>query len=826
MIRRFLSPFLSLLFFAFTSSFCIAANETDFANGIQPLLKTYCTRCHGAEEQNGERRFDELTGAIENDNTVVDYQDILDQLNLGEMPPPDEPQPTTAERQQLIRWLSENIKNYHDTHKNSAGETVLRRINAREYRNTIRDLLHLNTTIFDPTTTFPKDRAVDHLDNIGETLVTSGYLLAQYLDAAELAIDKAMFPAEQPEVQTWTFNSNFRQQPEIDQVHRKTTDYKYLILYDVRGADKHEGAYAPIHAFAEGVPYDGYYEIQLQAEAVNRIHPYDPSFLGTDPSEPLRLGIVPGDHTVGQLHKPQPIEPLLAQIDLADEPQSYTVRVWLDKGYTPRFTFENGLMDVRNLWAKLIKKYEDQFPKRKNNGIVEARYNAIAYGKLPQIHIHEVKISGPLYDQWPTASQLAILGEDWEKIVETGEITEEQQHRHLRSFMSRAYRRPVTEPEVDRMKQIITQRQAAGRTPLEAYSDGLKAVLVSPSFLYLEEPGDHILDLTALASRLSYFLWSSMPDDELLNLANSGELNQPDVLQHQIERMLNDTKSDALIDGFLGSWLTLNDLGSTPPDRGDFREFYHYDLDHAMRKETRLFTRYLIDHNLSALNFLDSDFTFVNKRLARHYNIQTDFEDPFTFQKVPLNGKRRGGLLGQASVLTVTANGIDTSPVVRGVWLLRNILGTPPSPPPPDVEPLDPDIRGALTIRDQLQKHRDNPACYDCHRKMDPLGFALENFDPIGRWRDNYDRKQPIDASGELPNGQRFHDITELKAILVQKPDTFKLALVEKLLSYALGRQLLPGDRPHVDAILAAWQGEGMRDLISLIVLSEPFHAL
>ncbi|MCA9053255.1 MAG: DUF1592 domain-containing protein, partial [Planctomycetaceae bacterium] len=624
----------------------------------------------------------------------------------------------------------------------------------------------------------------------------------------------------------WTFTDGFRQQPEIDQVHGKTAKFEYLILYDVRGADKHEGAYAPIHAFAKGVPYDGYYDIRLRAQAVNRQHPYDLKFLGTDPSEPLRLGVVPGDRTVGQLHKPQPIEPLLATIDLSDEPEWYTIRVWLDRGYTPRFTFENGLMDVRNLWGQLLKKYPEQFPESKRPGIVEARYNAIAYGKLPQIHIDDVEISGPIYEQWPRASQRAALGDDFEAVVESGQISDEQLQRQLSRFLSRAYRRPATDEEVARIAGIVRLRESQGLPVLEAYADGLKAALVSPHFLYLEEPGEKQLSPHALAARLSYFLWASPPDAELRQKAESGEILAADELRRQTDRMLQDERSNAFIDGFLGSWLTLNELGASPPDRSSFREFYHYDLDHAMREETRLFTRHLIDANLSVRNFLDSDFTFVNKRLAAHYGLDVELQDPFAFEQVSLTDKRRGGLLGQASVLTVTANGIDTSPVVRGVWLLENLLGTPPTPPPPDVEPLDPDVRGATTIRDQIQKHRDNPACYDCHRKIDPLGFALENFDPIGGWRATYARNRPIDASGELTDGHSFHNVAEFKQLLLVRPDTFQRGLTEKLLTYSIGRELTPGDRPHVDSMTASLQSgtDGFRNLIEQVVLSTPFR--
>lgn len=289
--------------------------------------------------------------------------------------------------------------------------------------------------------------------------------------------------------------------------------------------------------------------------------------------------------------------------------------------------------------------------------------------------------------------------------------------------------------------------------------------------------------------------------------------------------MLDSPKSSEFVNGFLGSWLTLRDLGASPPDRRKFRNYYQYDLRQAMQTESKLFAQHLIDENLSVLNFLDSDFTFVNKRLADHYGLNAKFKHWYEFRKVSLNDPRRGGLLGQGSVLTVSANGIDTSPVVRGVWILENLLGTPPSPPPPDVEPLDPDVRGAKTIRDQLQKHRDNPACYDCHRKIDPLGFALENYDPIGTWRTTYGKGKTIDASSELSNGEPFEDVVGLKKLLVQQPDTFLRGLVSKLLAYSTGREIQPSDRPAIDQIIRDLEASdyGFRDLIVAIAMSEPF---
>lgn len=814
----------------------VPAKESDgsFVDVVQPFLQKYCVKCHGASSQKGDRRFDQLSGAIPDDNALVDLQDILDLLNLGEMPPKESLQPEIEERRVVTRWLTARIERYHQERKSSGNGAVLRRLNSREYRNTIRDLLKLNMTMFDPTAGFPRDQTIEHLDNVGDSLVTSSHLLSGYLDAADRAVEKALFPTDRPAVQSWAFRDGFRQQPEIDQVFRTVSRFEYMTLFDVVGADKHEGAYGPIHAFAEGVPYDGLYEIRLKAEAVNRQHPYDPEFLGTDPDEPFRMGIVAGNHRVGALHKPQPIEPLLAELELADEQKWYTVRVWLDAGYTPRFTFRNGLMDVRSLWGRLLRKYPKLHPKPERRGIVGDRFTAIKYGKLPQIRIHEIEIRGPFYEEgWPRPGQRALLGEKAAEILRSGEMADSQLRSRLVEFASLAYRRPPTSAEVDRLLQVAAARRKAGRNSVQAFADAVKAALCSPAFLYFDQTvsvpeeakaaAPARLSDWALASRLSCFLWSSMPDGELRNLAATGRLKNPDVLRAQVERMLGDNRSREFIDGFTGSWLTLRDLGATPPDRGQFRNYYHYDLGHAMRQETHLFVRRLIDEDLSLVNFLDSDFTYVNKPLARHYGLKPPAGNGFELVSLP--DGRRGGLSGQASVLTVTANGIDTSPVVRGVWLLENILGTPPSPPPPDVEPLDPDVRGAKTIRDQLKKHRESPACYDCHRKIDPLGFALENFDPIGGWRASYSRSARVDASGELPGGETFSDVSGLKKILVRRKSQFASTLTRKLLAYATGRLIEPVDRPHIDRIVRELSKSdyGFRELIHLVVRSEPF---
>ncbi len=323
-----------------------------------------------------------------------------------------------------------------------------------------------------------------------------------------------------------------------------------------------------------------------------------------------------------------------------------------------------------------------------------------------------------------------------------------------------------------------------------------------------------------------------MPDAELRLAADTGELLKPQVLLAQTRRLLASPRADAFVAGFLDSWLNLRSLGDMPPDRDAFARYYSEGLQAAMKRETRMFMRHLLDTDESLASFLDADYTFVNQSLATLYGLGRigPPEDAHEFRRVSLPDRRRGGLLGQGSVLTVSANGIETSPVIRGVWLLENILGTPPPPPPDNVPPIDPDVRGAKSMRDILSKHRDNPGCAECHQRIDPLGFALENFDPIGAWRTRYSHDgrpgSPIDPAGELPGGQSFKDIADLKQVLVGRQNQFARMLTEKLLSYACGRRMEAGDRAQVDDILAelAKDGNGLRRLIELIVLSAPFQ--
>ena len=813
--------------------FLLALAAHASASDPHTFLKNYCYDCHGEHEQKGDRRFDQLELPIANQHGIVEIQDIIDQLNLGEMPPPKaKNQPSAAGRAAAIRALTAAVTAARANIKSTGAQTVLRRLNRREYRNTVADLFHLDLTSFDPTVKFPRDGLVEHMDNIGDGLVTSGHLLDQYLEAADLIVEKALGQFAPAKERNWHFTDNFQQGAELSYSHKKVYNYKYLCLYEVPNTTRHEGGYGYIHELRDGVPADGFYEIKALAHSVNRDHPYDPKIFGMDPAQPYRMGIVPGDIRVGILHHPQPIEPQLAEVTVADgEPEWYTMKVWLNKGQTPRFIFPNGMANCRSAFAKIVRLYNDHWPEheRKNTGIFEARRVVLKHGKMPHIRIHEVRVRGPIISQWPPRAQREIFGE--------GKFDRAHVRRILKAFADRAYRRPATDDEIDRLVAVAAKRRAAGHAPRQATEDAIKAALCSPAFLYLAEPTPESKALAPhdLATRLSYFLWATMPDAELRELADGGMITQPRVLRSQLERMLADTRSREFIVGFLDGWLNLRALGGMPPDRDSFQTYYSKDLESAMRRETELFTRYLIDENRPITDYLDADYTFVNAPLAKHYGLADKFEPgrAHLFKRVDLKDKRRGGLLGMGSVLTVTANGIETSPVNRGVWFLETILGSPPSPPPDDVPAIDPDVRGTTTVRERLAKHRDTATCNECHRKIDPPGFALENFDPVGAWRSHYQisrkkRGPKIDASGKFSNGDKFADIVGFKQVLKNREAQFTRNLTERLLSYATGRRIEQAhDRAEIDRITKELEaeGNGLRTLLEKVVTSSIFRA-
>ena len=530
--------------------------------------------------------------------------------------------------------------------------------------------------------------------------------------------------------------------------------------------------------------------------------------------------------------------------DLPDgEPETFTQRIWLGKGSIPFISWTNGISSKGNI-RRIAERYHPEVIRATNTQLDAARLgdpeaqalvarllenedNALLSEvyRGPRVRVWGMAIEGPSFPEWPPASHRLLFGDE----TDSTKIDIDQT---VLRFASRSFRQPVEPAEVEHYTAFIRGRIQSGDTHAQAIKLGLAAILTSPRFLYLDEGNDESeanLTQHELASRLSYFLWSTMPDAELLAAASSGRLNAPTEIRSQADRMLRDERAQGFIEHFTDCWLRINTLGSMPPDPKAFGAYYSDRLEDSFKQETRLFFSHLLQTNGSILDLLDSDYTFLNDALATHYGV--DGVQGEEFRRVTLTPEHhRGGLLGQGSILTLTANGIETSPVVRGVWVLENILGTPPPPPPPDVEPLEPDTRGTTTIREQLDRHRNVAACADCHRKIDPAGFALEFYNPIGGYRSRYpalrDMGQSIDGSGQLPSGETFENEHDFKKLLLDRKDRFAETLTEKLLVYAVGRAMTFRDQPEVQSIATdcAESGYGLRDLVIGVATSDTFQ--
>ncbi|NBR87963.1 MAG: DUF1592 domain-containing protein, partial [Verrucomicrobia bacterium] len=596
--------------------------------------------------------------------------------------------------------------------------------------------------------------------------------------------------------------------------------------------DTRQGSYGHIEDFLQGVPVSGLYDIEVEAQAMHRDTHYDPKIFRIDFSEPFILGLVPGDITKGHIHYPQPIEPLLASATLPDDkPTWQKFRVWLEAGQTPRFIFPNGPYESRASVITINKRYKDEFKEKIGSSGV-GRAHILTEGKLPHIRISEIKIHGPVPEKGGSAEEVAVFGKDG--------FQEARSIDQLNAFAEKAYRRPLADADRRSIRAFYDKRLAEKAAPRQAALDVVKLILCSPSFLYLSEITDEsakALKPYDLATRLSFALWAIPPDEALLASAKAGKLTQDAELKKQIERMLADERISGFVNGYLDSWLNLRDLGGMPPPREANIAYYAENLPISMKTEARLFFYDLLKNNGSVAQFIDSEHTFVDKKLAKLYDLpeQKTLRLADGFQKVSLKGNtHRGGLLGMAAVLTVSANGVETSPVTRGVWVSENILGIRP-PPPPDVVPaIDPDVSGATTIRDRLAKHRADAACAECHRKIDPLGFSLEAFDPVGHWRSTYPKPKnakdapKIDTTGEFPSGETYVDFAGFKHIIrTTREDYFTRHLIRQLLTYTTGRTMELNDDLVIDQLQAKVKkdGLGLKTLLVECLMSEIFRS-
>ena len=828
-----LMPFLNMSKFSRGCSLLLVlVSSLGWADEVTPaflptaFLKTHCMRCHGAESQKADRRFDDLPDRIADLDALERYQDIVDQLNLATMPPEEERQPSSVSRSQMIAQLTAMISEAQAELSDTGGHAVLRRLNAWEYRQTVGDLLGLNVEVWDPAADFPAEVRVDGFDNNGAGLVTSGMLLDHHLAAAEEVIRRVTNFGPRPESKNWSQKSPFyfegsesKDLPKLFRVDRFrfVPETPYTDLYGRHYRGGHIG-FMPL-VRQGGVKHSGQYTIRVRAAAISRRHNYGKALGDFRNGDPLvmelaavdRRGSVVSSGIVSKMTS-------LARVELTRaEPEWFEWDVHIEAGFEPEVRFRNGPMAAKRM-VRLLTKLAADSPEfqpfinlkpgqEKSHGVLKAYQG-------PRLRIWEMELEGPHVEVWPPVGHQLLYGN-----LKFNEITAETIPDRIEAFAHSAFRRPPVESELKPIQTLVARKLASGMAPLDAVQLGFQAILCSPGFLYLNL-GEGELDDLALASRLSYFLSSSLPDRKLLNLASAGEL-RPN-LESQATRLMADPKVDRFVHHFVRRWLDLDNIGAMPPAES-FLTYYRDNLQTAMQAETDAFFRHLLEQNAPLHEFLSADYAFLNRELAMHYGIEG--VEGNELQRIELLEGQRGGLLSQGAFLTASANGVDTSPVVRGIYVLEKILGYEPPPPPPDVPAIEPDIRGALTVRDQLKKHRQVKTCAECHRKIDPLGFALENFDAIGEWRSNYDQSMPVDATGKLAGGGQFSSFEEFRNLMVAQSDQFCRSLTEKLMAYALGRELETVDRPAIDRILAELKTDkgGLQDLIRLIVQSPAF---
>jgi mono/diheme cytochrome c family protein len=784
------------------------------------FFEARCFACHNAGLKSGSVDIEALVSGGMTEESRETWQTVAHKLNAGEMPPPGLPRPPQDEVKQAAQWIADEIARLDSLIEPDPGRVTARRLNRAEYNNTVRDLLGVDLR---PADDFPADDSGYGFDNIADALSLSPVLMERYLTAAEQVVRAALFglPAMQPTVVR--HQPPYRFGADGGDNKRFLEDLEYSIDdYDVTGLS-HASALHAAHTF----PASGIYEFRISPDG-NRPRPSDPfeGILWVDGKQRASIQLTASYSATGM------------------EGEDQQVRVWIEGGP------HEIAVAVPRIYEGLPARYGGLNPTKKPMPEPDelkppagatpeeiAQFKAFAErrraredgpGQISDVsfRFNFVEISGPFEQELgPTAESLA-------KIFPCGHAPGEHEpscaREALTKFARRAFRRPATATEIERLTGLFDQAVSRGNTFEESIAVGLQAVLVSPQFLFRVENDpptgqERRLSDFELASRLSYFLWSTMPDEELLSLAEQGQLSDKATLHKQVQRMIQDPKAAALAENFGGQWLQFRALESAEPDKALFSRFDHY-LSWSMEQETKLLFEHIMRDDKSVLDFVNAKYSYLNEDLARFYGIP-GVRGP-AFRKVDLSGTQRGGVLTQGSVLTVSSYATRTSPVLRGKWVLENLLNQPPPPPPPDVPALDESKTGKeMSMRAQMEAHRANAVCASCHARMDPLGFGLENFDAIGRWR-THEGDFEIDAAGKLPDGSTFAGPRELADLLAKQDEAFGLAISEKLLIYALGRGLKPHDRPVLKNIAEQLKADDYRfsSLVLGIVDSLPFQ--
>ncbi|AMV20384.1 DUF1592 domain-containing protein [Planctomyces sp. SH-PL14] len=829
------------------------ADTRGYDTVVAPFFKTHCTKCHAGTKLEGNFSVaaDRLPNNFTDPATRNRWREIVNVLNSHEMPPEDEKQPTPQQVAAVVDWITQQtVRAELVARENRA---VLRRLNRNEYHNTIRDLIGIDFDV----SGFPQDPPAGGFDNNGGALTVSPLHVEMTLAAAQQILDRALVEGDQPKSIRWRF------EPRVGPADRtrKRLDERNNPLVN-GGNNQQEEDWVVVHhnSWDKGVgardfrvPTAGTYVIRLQA--AGRVPKRDAVVAAAEKMLAHRRDEQDAKNPKGKRWTQEAYDNDLAHFR-ADRMYDYgppRVKLNVQLGSQPRTIAE---FDV-DAPADAPKVYEYRTRMTTESAGIGFEY-AYALPRVlenfwmqghdsfarPELLLGWFEIEGPLYDAWPPTSHTAILFPSPKQKSNETEYAREV----LTKFMRRAFRRPVAPSEVDaKLKLFAAARKE--KAFVEAIKLPLVAVLTSPHFLYLVEtpridkvastakaaaPTAESLSDVELASRLSYFLWSSMPDEELLSLAEKGQLKNPAVRRKQVDRMLADSRSDALVTNFAGQWLGLRDVGANPP-AADLYPQYDRHLETSIVGESEAYFAEFLRHDLDVRQMIRSDFVTINERLARFYDIPDVRGDEFRRVAVP-KGVERGGIVTQASILTTTSNGTRTSPVKRGTWILKTLLGTDPGLPVANAGEIAPKVPGIdkATVRKRLEIHRELPQCARCHNKIDPLGFALENFNAAGEWRSQegfgykgrVGRDDPvIDASSKMPDGEEIRGVAGLQAAMLKREDQFLGCLSSKLLTYACGRELGLADQPTVQAAVGNLKQNkyALGALIQFIVQSEPF---
>jgi len=745
-------------------------------------VSTYCVECHNDNDRTAELTFESL----DLDNVVAKpevWEKVVRKLRSGTMPPSDHPQPSDGDRGSLAAWLESSLDAAAAANPNPGRTETFRRLNRTEYQNAVRDLLALE---IDAAALLPPDESGYGFDNVNVGDLSPS-LLDRYISAAEKISRLAVG------------NTQTSLQSDIIRMPADATQEAHVAGLPIGT----RGGFVHTQTFAQ----DGEYDVQILL-ARNRNGNIGGLRAGATHTLQLLVDRLPAATFTVEL--PEDGDDSLADSHLR-------IRVPVTAG-------------PHDLGVTFLKSSSSLLETERQP--LQSHFNEQRHPRLTPA-VYQVTITGPYLPQGasdtPSRRRLFVCTP-----AEPGNSKAEEAcaEEILSTLMRRAYRRPITAADIERPMAFFESGRARGSFD-DGIGEALTAVLVSPEFLFRVEldpdgagPGEayRISDLE-LASRLSFFLWSSIPDDELLDAAIRGDLSRPGEIERQAERMLADSRSANLASNFAGQWLLLRNLESVSPDPRDYPDFDD-NLRQAFRQETELFFDSVLREDRSVLELIDADYTFLNERLAKHYGIPGVYGS--RFRRVALeDGSKRGGLLRQGSILAVTSYATRTSPVIRGKWVLDNLYGAPPPPPPANVPVLEENaVRAGLPMRERLAEHRTNTVCATCHNVIDPVGFALENFDAVGRWRDNAGDSGPMDASGALPGFGELSGVEGLEAALLRRPELFAGRVTEKLLTFALGRGVDYYDAPAVRQIVRDAEADGYRfsSLVLGIVKSVPFQ--